>query len=268
MFNYLVRKFTRRLPVNVITVAKSMKKESKRVKSKRAFVYFISCALWIIYIYVVLLGILVELKKSSVHQDVILVSVIIIVIASIVVYVTMCRSGHPLSFFGVTTRNWKRNILEAFLYSLPLMLVILGVKWMLVMFVPGLHDNRLIDPTGFYTINGVVNIKDYVYASTLYIVFSPLQEFIVRGGLQSIFQDFLVGQSGKCSWNAIVLSNLLFCMMHVHNSSTLSMAIFLPGIFFGWLYSKQGSLVGPSFAHILLGVWTYFIVGAPKEIFF
>ena len=36
---------------------------------------------------------------------------------------------------------------------------------------------------------------------------------------------------------------------------------FLPGLFWGWLYARHGTLIGVSVSHILLGLWTVFVVG-------
>ena len=40
-----------------------------------------------------------------------------------------------------------------------------------------------------------------------------------------------------------------------------AVASFVPGLFWGWMYTKHHSLFGVSVSHILVGVWATFVVG-------
>jgi hypothetical protein len=61
--------------------------------------------------------------------------------------------------------------------------------------------------------------------------------------------------------SSIVLSNILFAGGHSHISFGFALSVFVPGIFWGWLFAKQNSLIGVSVSHVLIGVWGAFIVG-------
>jgi membrane protease YdiL (CAAX protease family) len=36
---------------------------------------------------------------------------------------------------------------------------------------------------------------------------------------------------------------------------------FLPGLFWGWLYSRHRTLIGVTISHILIGAWIFYFVG-------
>lgn len=86
-----------------------------------------------------------------------------------------------------------------------------------------------------------------------------MQELIVRGVLQSSFYEFITGRH-RNFW-AILLSNLLFSITHMHLSLAASFIVFVPGLFWGWLYSRYRTLVGVIFSHLFIGIWAFFIVG-------
>jgi len=55
---------------------------------------------------------------------------------------------------------------------------------------------------------------------------------------------------------AILVSNALFSATHVHMmSGLLGVIVFIPGLFWGWLYARQGNLIGVSISHLFVG-WT------------
>ena len=87
----------------------------------------------------------------------------------------------------------------------------------------------------------------------------PLQELVVRGALQGFLHEFLSGR-GRLTW-AIVLSNLMFSTAHVFISPFYSYATFGLGLFWGVLYARQGTLVGVSVSHAIVGIWSIFVLG-------
>ncbi|PON16315.1 hypothetical protein C2W62_19100 [Candidatus Entotheonella serta] len=40
-----------------------------------------------------------------------------------------------------------------------------------------------------------------------------------------------------------------------------SVATFFFGLFWGWLYARHGTLIGPIISHALLGFWALYILG-------
>ena len=87
----------------------------------------------------------------------------------------------------------------------------------------------------------------------------PVQEIIVRGALQTSFYEFSVGIH-KVFWS-VILSNFLFSITHLHLSLSASFEVYVPGLILGLLYARHRTLVGVTLAHMLIGVWAFFVVG-------
>ena len=88
---------------------------------------------------------------------------------------------------------------------------------------------------------------------------SPLQEFLVRGILQGTLEEFLIGKYRVLL--AILISNLIFSFIHLPLSMFMVALTFFAGLFWGWLYSRQKSILGVSISHFILGIWAESIVG-------
>ena len=96
------------------------------------------------------------------------------------------------------------------------------------------------------------------WLAAAYVVFAPLQELIYRGGVQGSLSHFLTGP--RREWLAIVGANIIFSAAHLYVSPGLAVMAFVAGLFWGWLYARQGTLVGVSVSHVLLGFWAFEVV--------
>jgi len=79
--------------------------------------------------------------------------------------------------------------------------------------------------------------------------------------LQGTLQHFIPVPPGSVNWKAIIISNLMFAAGHVFISFWFSVAAFVPGLFWGWMFAKQRSLVGVMVSHVVLGLWAFFALG-------
>ncbi len=159
-------------------------------------------------------------------------------------------SKRPLKFFGITTERWLRCTVEAIAYSLPVMLMLLLTKWYLVTHVEAFHSLPLFP--------GVEHYKSILGYSLIYIVFSAIQEFIARGGLQSCFVDFFYGKYS--TFKAVVFANLIFQILHTVKNFWVAMLSLVLGFFWGYLFHKQKSIVGVAVSHASIGVWGFYIL--------
>lgn len=200
-------------------------------------------------------------KLKSYMSNSTLVTIIVLVMFCYFIISMMIKSGYPLKTFGVTVDNWRKSVIEATLYTIPLLLTIMLLKYCLITFNPKLSHFALFDPMSIFKTAADVNLKVYFAALFGYILFVPIQELIVRSGIQSALQKFLTGSKRKTMWSSIILSNILFAGGHSHISAGFALSVFIPGIFWGWLFAKQNSLIGVSVSHILIGVWGAFIIG-------
>lgn len=180
------------------------------------------------------------------------ISFAVISIAFSVIMFQVKTSIYPLRFFGLTFSNWKKNTIEALLLSLPILIVGTIVKWFLVE-----HYNM-----GDSVISPDFLPREMTFRSMLpfiYLCFVPFQEFLSRGILQSSLRAALF--SKHTSFFAILLSSLIFSAFHDYVSFYYALAAFFGGLFWGWIYERQKSLVGPVVSHLLIGWWLLNVLG-------
>ena len=79
---------------------------------------------------------------------------------------------------------------------------------------------------------------------------------MIQGTLEEIY-------SGRWrKWTAIVSSNIVFGSGHVINFGTeAAVSLMVLGCFWGWIYARNKTLVGPIFSHIVFGVVSIFVMG-------
>jgi CRP-like cAMP-binding protein len=245
---------------NDITV-KSMEEGLNESISRKALSIFIIAYLWIFCIYTLAFRGLIYLQGQLIEATPLSAS--ILTVFALGVATAMYLVGIPYSRFGITLYDWRRKTVEAVLYSIPFCLIILAIKIGIVYWFPQMGYKHVFS---FFGSAFIVSWVDCLLAIFLYILFSPIQEFIARCASQMPLYLFMSGSETFRKWNAIILSNLLFATAHSFLGLLLSAVVFIPGIFWGWLFHKQRSLVGVSVSHIILGVWTLFIVGFERSL--
>ncbi|MEM1343862.1 MAG: type II CAAX endopeptidase family protein [Pseudomonadota bacterium] len=171
------------------------------------------------------------------------------------VAITLRTTPFPASHYGFTLAGAGRHTVEALLWSLPVMVLIVAAKALLVWCAPELVGEHLFDlqqdrGRDTWQIAGFV---------LLYAALCPLQEAVARGGVQASCEMFLTGR--WVGLRAAIVANLLFAATHVHVSPALALLVVAPGLFWSWLFHRQRSLVGVSVSHIVIGVFAFFVVG-------
>ena len=235
----------------VQTLRERLQEAERRVEMSK----FISRLLIGLCLYMFALGVTTALSKVLPNTS--LISLPILAAFAIGVYRTVKTSPWPPSAYGFTLKNWKTNALEGIAFSLPPAAIIVLAKWVAIMVVPAMADLPLFDlshSTGW-------SLPYILLAGGAYCLFTPVQEIIARSGIQSSFQMFLTHKHK--TWEAIFLSNLLFSVTHLHISLHLALLVFPIGLYWGWIFARQGSLVGSSVSHAILGVFALFVVGFP-----
>jgi hypothetical protein len=190
-----------------------------------------------------------------------IVTVSLIIVVALAIYDTMQKTGFSGVEFGLTTRNWRRSLIEGLVAVIPLFFYILWLKYIFISIDPQYKNLPLIEVnTGFDRAFHVISWKQ-VIVMIFYAIFAPLQEFIIRGGLQGSLYWFLTGSQTARTWTAILLSNLMFITFHSHISLAFAVAAFVPGLVWGWLYSRHKTLIGVSVSHLILGLLVIFSMG-------
>ena len=246
-----------------LTVVASLKKELAQAKASQAMSLLIITTLVLFSVYVFLVQAMTYIKSEVFSTS--FISAPLLILFMVPLLYTVKHSGYPLQMYGVTTRHWKRAIKESLYYTLPLLIAIVLYKWLLLKFAVSFSGRHLFDlqanlvESHVITAASPVPVYMKIFPIILYIIFVPVQEFLVRGILQSSFQKMLVGRH-HIFW-AIIVSNLLFSVSHVYISIKLGLVVFVPGLFWGWLYARQRNLIGVSLSHLLIGIWGFYIVG-------
>ncbi len=162
-------------------------------------------------------------------------------------------SGYPISFFGLTLKNWPRFALQGVIYTIPILILLTCVKWI---GVTHLVKYQSLPIFSFKPADQTVT--QAVIFGLMYIITVPVQEFIIRGGIQTCFRNFFLGPNRV--YLAILTSNLLFELLHTVKSLPLAIGTFIFGFFWGALLEQQKSLVGVIVSHVLVGAWAFFVL--------
>lgn len=238
---------------NNMTVA-AMKNELETNKARIAMGLFTVNLLFMLGLYTLALK---SLNTLVINFGSNLISIAILALMSAVMFAMIKKSGYPMKTFGLTLEDWRGVLWRSFLMTLPLLAAIALLKGFVLYMHPEIDDQVFsIIPI----IEGrKVDSTFYIYGLA-YALFCPVQEFISRSGIQSSLQNFLPPTRSR-TWIAIVLSNLMFSTAHSHLNLTFALLTFFPGLYWGWMYARQRSLLGASVSHIMVGVWIFFIVG-------
>lgn len=164
------------------------------------------------------------------------------------------KSGYPLSHFGIGTKHLVGSLLEACLLTPPFLAVLTAIKALVLWLSESAYPlfehpdvaRRLAEP-------------DVVLWLRIYAATALIQELIVRGALQSSLEAFLTGPGRRT--RAITVCALLFAISHLHISYLFAVLALVPGLFWGWLYSRRPNLVGVSLSHLAAGGYLFFILG-------
>jgi len=201
-----------------------------------------------------------DLVPASGRPPVSILSFVLIIWMVIPILLSVRRSPFPLESYGLTTRRCGRVALQSLAWTTPWLLLLLALKLVLMRWAPSMADRPLFDPTALFA-GRPFDLGFYLLAILLYLIHTPVQELVARAGLQGTLQNFIPTPPGHINWKAIVVSNLLYSSAHSYIGFWFCVATFVPGLFWGWMFAKQRSLVGVTVSHIAVGLWAIFALG-------
>lgn len=246
--------------LNEVTV-KSMHNELEETKKRNVLGTTTVGVLYFTGIYSLSLGIIEYIKSFVPNTSII--SIIVLLIMGALTLNRLYKTGLPLTEFGITLKNGFHYAIKGVLYTLPALLVIFLVKW-LYMKLANIPDGHMFDAINSFKLDGTFHWGLYLLSLFGYALFVPVQELIARSGLQHCLYMSLPGGHKGRTWESIILSNLMFALTHLHLTIAFALAALAPGIFWGWLYSRQKSIVAVSVSHILIGVFAFFTLGVEQ----
>lgn len=233
-----------RLEMTTMSEVRALKTELQNSALNAKSNLFFSYVIGLLCIYNLMVGKIAELSLDA--NKVSLISALIIVAFAMGLIFMIRQSKLPVHVMGLTLRNWRPAVRESLIWSITIVAIMIGVKWLLINSVPRYNHLPLID----FDLSSSAMGFNFL----LYTLHSPIQEFVARGVLQGSLQHFFSGKNVVL--RSIIVSNALFSATHVHLlSGLLGVIVFIPGLFWGWLYARHNSLVGVSVSHLLIG-WT------------
>lgn len=193
---------------------------------------------------------------TSMENTTLFTSVILFVFGGLI-FSIVYRSPFPISDFGINLRRWKLQIYESLWYTTLFIILITICKLAYLYFMGDADDSRLFT----LPLLNTSNISVSVLLSFVYCIFVVVQEFIARGVIISTILNFLEGVKHS-GLGAIIISSMLFSAQHLHLPSiAFAVLVFIPGIFWGWLFVRHRSILGVSISHIITGIWAIQILG-------
>lgn len=230
------------------SIISALGNELEHARARLAIGNLLICTVCLLSFYIFVLQILSLLKVNFVSTS--LVSAPLGIIFGISTFYFVVKTGYPLERYGVTLRNWRKSLTEAIIFSILFSPCIFFYKWILIKFNPAFAGHPFFELSLNQHLHDV-SFSFYLLLVFLYVLFVPLQEFIVRGILQGSMQELFFSRYKVLL--AIILSNVLFSTIHLHISLRVGLVVMLPGFFWGWLYSRHRTLVGVTVSHLLVG---------------
>lgn len=182
-----------------------------------------------------------------------MVGAILLLIPVIYLIIHLVKSPNfRWEYLGFTWKRWLPVTLESIFYTLLIIVLITGLKWL------DLHEVLYQHPPPLFNYF-ILNWSQYTLTVMLfigiYITVALCQEIAIRSVMQTVLS---LRFSTGC---AIILSNLIFAVLHLILSFSYGVAIFILGTFWGWLFARQRSLIGVFLSHSLIGVWVLYVLG-------
>jgi CRP-like cAMP-binding protein len=226
---------------------------------------FLTFVVFSLSIYAFVLSTLTRYATQTASTTFVTVSMLVALTGAVMLLIR--QLGYPIRFYGLTLANWRPALVESLAATAGVCALIVALKW-IGMSLAVLPARPLFEP--FAALNAAATPPEWrpalwLMMAGLYSLHAPFQEFVVRGCLQGAMQRFLSGPSAGTV--SIIGSNLVFSAFHLFISMGFAVVTFLPGLLWGWLYRRHGTLVGVAVSHLLIGLWAVFVVGIEGVLF-
>ncbi len=256
----LRRKLTMDARASVSERLGSLEQEAEFSRYKHAVGRIVVTTLSLLSVYTLLLGLLPQFMLALTVNFAI--SPFVIVMFAAFMGPVILRSGFPPSFFGMQLANWKSALAFSIAVSLAFIAAGAALKWILIQTTATFAGLSL-----FGVADVKVNMHDammsplYWVAVGLYLLLTPIQEFVARSCLQAPLYAFLDGPDFSRKLWSILVSNLVFAAAHSHISFAFAMTAFIPGLFWGWIFARTNSLLAAAASHFMIGGAGIFLFG-------
>ena len=235
--------------MNDVTISEVKQKLSESLKREDSAKFFISLVFVLVF-YQFFLGVFLEYGDSLRERSFleILTPILTIFLGAVSVGYAF-KSKFDLTEYGFTWGDWKKEVPQALLWTFVFLAVLTTLKW-IATFIPGpFYGQKVIDPSSLPEFDPWTLLAIY----SIYVLLVPVQEIVARGVIQTSLMRVFQGNWSR--WKAILLSNCMFSSFHLYLDMKFAILTFIPGLFWGYLFSEQKSLLGVSISHIIIGLF-------------
>jgi CRP-like cAMP-binding protein len=226
--------------------AQWLRERMEQYRIRESFGTLFTNVILMMFLYTSALGVLREFSATG-SSSTLTTSALLMVMAAGAAWM-MRSSGFPPVTFGFTLARWPRVVAESAAWSLAFCAVMTLAKAALLHWSDMHRHLQLISPWV-----SPAGTAATLTAYLLYALLSPVQEFVARGLMQGALSKMLTGTFVPLK--SILVANAVFSISHQHLGLAYALAVFVPGLFWGWLYHRQGSLLGVSISHVIIGLW-------------
>ena len=213
-------------------------------------------------IYTLTMRALLDLELKGAERGI--ASVVMVLVAVLPFLITVRTGPFKFADLGLTLKGARGAVVEAVVLSSILLVGLIGLKFLIVTVVPAYQVHSVFELAQTFVrpgTTGGIDSQFYAINIGVYALFVPIQEVVVRCGLQSMIREFLYGSDLYRTVVAILVSNLFFAASHAHLNVGIAVATFIGGLFWGWLFHRRRSIVGVSVSHIMIGGMALFGLG-------
>ncbi len=184
-----------------------------------------------------------------------LVTTSIILSGNIFLFIRLKLLKIPIEKIGIKNTNLKKSLLESAIISFLIILAFIFLKYILIKYTSTFHHGTLFNSSKrrAFIERGVIRSHYETFMLCfLYFFHAIFQEILVRGAMQTTFQE-LFNNKYK-NFFAIFLSSLVFASCHSYFGIYQVFFVFFPGLFWGWMFHRQGNIFGAGLSHALIGL--------------
>ncbi len=244
-----------------VLAAEAVQKQLEHFQARSHLGNMLIYLLWLIFLYIYAIQALSIFEVQVISSTVITIPVLLFF--GTFMFFLMKKSPFALREYGFTLKDWLKNLISSFFWTIPLLAFTYFAKWAMVKFVPQYAGLKVIDfSAALSQEEGGAGLLLIIVLIAAYLIFVPVQEIIYRGAMQTTLEKLLVTKRKKLV--SIFVSNLPFSLIHLHLSFTLTIIVYFYGLVWGWMFARQRSLVGCIFSHLIVGLIAFFILSIQK----
>lgn len=190
-----------------------------------------------------------------------LITLVLLIALMAPIFLAMKQSRYPLAVYGLTMRNWQHVMKETLWYTFLWLVGTTLLKWVAIKIFTFAHPETLFQPSVSFNPKHAMGIFTFLIGVPLYgLVAVPLQEIFSRCLFQRPLELFLTRNSKVLS---IILTAMLFSLLHVYVSIFFAALVFPAALFWGWMFARQRTILGVCVSHIIIGIWVTIVLGLP-----